>query len=288
MRVVFSAGQGCCVDVSRLAACSCGMSSSLSPFDLGRRDVWVFGGAGYLGHAVVAQLLQMGARVLCVDLPDRAAAMLEKMGLAGNGNVTAASLDAADVGALEAFVEEQCAERGVPQGLVVMTYASTAKRFDDLTAEDFDHANHGNLTATFALARAVGQRMAAAGRGSMVLFSSMYGTVSPDPRVYEAPMNPNPIEYGVGKAGIQQMARYLAVHWGPQSVRCNSVSPGPFPNSGFQQEKPEFVQRLAQKVPLGRVGQAPEIAGAVTFLLSDAASYVTGQNLAVDGGWTVW
>ncbi len=256
-----------------------------SPFDLSQRDVWVFGGAGYLGQSVVAQLVGMHARVLCVDLEGRAEAMVAKAGLQ---TVTPASLDAADTPAVEAFVQAQIAARGVPQGLVVMTYASTAKKFDDLTAEDFDSANHGNLTATFALARAVGQRMAEQGGGSIVLFSSMYGTVSPDPRMYAEPMNPNPIEYGVGKAGIQQMARYLAVHWGLQGVRCNSISPGPFPNPAFQQEKPEFIDRLAQKVPLGRVGQAPEIAGAVTFLLSDAASYITGQNLAVDGGWTVW
>ena len=159
---------------------------------------------------------------------------------------------------------------------------------DDLTAADFDQANHGNLTATFALARAVGRRMAEQGRGSMVLFSSMYGSVSPDPSVYAAPMNPNPVEYGVGKAGVQQLARYLAVHWGRQGVRCNSISPGPFPNPSIQVQQPDFVQRLAQKVPLGRVGQAEEIAGAVTFLLSDASSFITGQNLAVDGGWTSW
>ena len=130
--------------------------------------------------------------------------------------------------------------------------------------------------------------MAARGSGSIVLFSSMYGSVSPDPRVYEAPTNPNPIEYGVGKAGIQQMARYLAVHWGGQNVRCNSISPGPFPNPGIQAGQPAFIERLAGKVPLGRVGQAPEIAGAVAFLLGDAASFITGQNLAVDGGWTSW
>lgn len=257
-----------------------------SPFDLSQRDVWVFGGAGYLGQAVVAQLVQMQARVLCVDLEDRAAAMAQRAGF--GPEVTPATLDAVAIGAVEVFVEAQVQARGVPQGLVVMTYASTAKKLDDLTPEDFDRANQGNLTATFALVRAVGQRMAAAGQGSLVLFSSMYGTVSPDPRVYEAPMNPNPIEYGVGKAGIQQMARYLAVHWGSQGVRCNSLSPGPFPNPVLQAEKPGFVQRLAHKVPLGRVGQAPEIAGAVTFLLSDAASYITGQNLAVDGGWTAW
>lgn len=260
--------------------------SSPHPFDLKERSIWVFGGAGFLGAAVVSQLAEMQARVLCVDLAERAAEMVSAAGL--QAQVSAASLNAADTAAVEAFVQEQIATNGVPHGLVVMTYASTAKRFEDLTAEDFDMANHGNLTATFALARAVGQHMAEQGRGSMVLFSSMYGSVSPDPSVYAAPMNPNPIEYGVGKAGIQQMARYLAVHWGRQGVRCNSISPGPFPNPTIQFQQPEFVERLVQKVPLGRVGQATEIAGAVTFLLSDGSTFITGQNLAVDGGWTAW
>lgn len=257
-----------------------------APFSLPQHDIWVFGGAGYLGRAVVGQLAAQGARVLCVDLAGKAAQLVAAEGCAAQ--VTAATLDAADIPALEAFAQDHIATRGVPHGLVVMTYASTAKRFDDLTAAEFDAANHGNLTATFALARAVGGPMAERGSGSIVLFSSMYGSVSPDPGVYAAPMNPNPIEYGVGKAGIQQMARYLAVHWGPRGVRCNSVSPGPFPNPAIQSGQPEFIGRLAQKVPLGRVGQAPEIAGAVTFLLSDASSYITGQNLAVDGGWTAW
>lgn len=257
-----------------------------SPFHLPQRDIWVFGGAGYLGQSVVSLLVNLEARVLCVDLGERAATAVAAARL--EAQVTPATLDASDTKALDAFVSDQIASRGVPHGLVVMTYASTAKRFDDLSVEDFDNANHGNLTATFALSRVVGQRMAEQGRGSMVLFSSMYGTVSPDPRIYETPMTPNPIEYGVGKAGIQQMARYLAVHFGPQNVRVNSISPGPFPNPAIQREKPEFVQRLAQKVPLARVGQAEEIAGSVAFLLSEASSFITGQNLAVDGGWTSW
>ena len=256
--------------------------SPLSPpavFDLAGRDIWVFGGAGYLGSAVVGLLATMNARVLSVDLKEPEFE---------HENVSAASLDAHDSAAAEAFIQQQLTTRGTPDGVVIMTYASTAKQLDDLTTEDFDCANHGNLTATFSLSRTLGNAMAERGKGSLVLFSSMYGSVSPDPSIYAAPMTPNPIEYGVGKAGIQQMARYLAVHWGKQGVRCNSISPGPFPNPTLQRDKPEFIERLAQKVPLARVGQAQEIAGSVAFLLADASSFITGQNLAVDGGWTSW
>ncbi|HSI63384.1 MAG TPA: SDR family oxidoreductase [Candidatus Saccharimonadia bacterium] len=262
------------------------MQTGTHPFDLTGQNIWVFGGAGYLGRAVVRLLAQMQARVLCVDMEQRAQQFLQEENL--GSAVTAASLDVTDTAVTETFVAENVSSHGVPDGLAVLTYASTAKRMDDLTAEDFDRVNHGNLTATFVLARAVGQHMVNHGGGSMVLFSSMYGSVSPDPYVYEAPTNPNPIEYGVGKAGIQQMARYFGVHWGRQGVRCNSISPGPFPNPVIQRDQAEFVERLAAKVPLGRVGQADEIAGSVAFLLGKGSSYITGQNLAVDGGWTSW
>lgn len=120
------------------------------------------------------------------------------------------------------------------------------------------------------------------------MFSSMYGMVSPNDEVYEAPMNKNPLEYGVGKAGVIQMTKYLAVHWAKQQLRVNCISPGPFPNPAVQQSHPDFIARLARKSPMGRIGIANEIAGPVAFLLSDISSYITGHNLVVDGGWTSW
>ena len=246
----------------------------------------MFGGVGYLGQSVVELLHNAGANVLCIDLADRAESFVSSRHF--GATVHAASLDIGDTQAATQFVEQQSKQRAVPHGVVNLTFASTAKTLEELSEQEFDHVNHVGLTATFLLSREIGTRMAQAGRGSIVLFSSMYGSVSPDPGVYEAPMNKNPIEYGVGKAGIIQMTRYLAVHWGKQNVRCNCISPGPFPNPGVQTSHPEFIERLAGKSPMGRIGQPGEIAGAVQFLLSDAASYITGQNLFVDGGWTSW
>lgn len=252
---------------------------------LEQKKIWVIGGAGYLGQAIVQLLHEYGAGVLCIDMENKAAAFLNAAGLNG---VAAASFDVNDTAAIPEFIKQQVALHGAPYGLVNLTFGSTAKTLEDLTAEDFDRVSHTALTATFILSREVSTYMQQNGGGSIVLFSSMYGMVSPNAEVYEAPMNKNPLEYGVGKAGVIQMTRYLAVHWAKQGVRCNCISPGPFPNPTVQKNHPDFIARLAKKSPTGRVGAAEEIAGPVAFLLSDAASYITGHNLVVDGGWTSW
>ncbi|MBL7699890.1 MAG: SDR family oxidoreductase [Chitinophagaceae bacterium] len=249
------------------------------------KDIWVFGGAGYLGRAIVQLLNAAGANVLCVDLDDRAHSFTDTL---QSKRVTPVTLNITDTIATREFIKRQIEERGAPHGLVILTTVATDKKLEEITAEDFDHVNHGALTSVFLLAREVGTAMANEGRGSIVLFSSMYGMVSPDPNAYREPMNKNPVEYGMGKAGIIQMTRYLAVHWAKQNVRCNCVSPGPFPNPSVQKLHPEFIERLAAKTPMGRIGVSHEISGAVAFLLSDASTYVTGHNLVVDGGWTIW
>jgi NAD(P)-dependent dehydrogenase (short-subunit alcohol dehydrogenase family) len=101
-------------------------------------------------------------------------------------------------------------------------------------------------------------------------------------------MAPNPIDYGASKAATLQLSRYLAMHYGPDGVRYNCITPGPFPNPTVQKNHPSFIADLNKKTVLHRVGQNHEIVGPTLFLLTDSASFVTGHSLVVDGGWTIW
>ncbi len=195
-------------------------------------------------------------------------------------------LNACDEAAVRRVVDHAVATYGGLHVTVCATYRSIGKYVEEIAIEEFREAVSDNLAAALILSRESARVMKEG--GSIILFSSMYGQVAPDPRVYIPPMKPNPIEYGVAKAGIIQMAKYLAASWGPRNIRVNAIAPGPFPFPSTQETEPDFTARLAAKTMLGRVGRQDEIAGAVVYLASDEASYVTGETIAVNGGWTAW
>ncbi len=253
---------------------------------LAGKTIWVTGGAGYLGSAITRELDAAGAKVLCFDRPGHADALIAEHKLA---HTVPLALDINDAAALPAALEPLLAEHGAPDGVVhLVTASSGGKRLEQLAPEEFQRTFDLALTPTFVLCRLLAERMKPRGSGSFVLFSSMYGVVAPDARIYHDPMAPNPIDYGASKAATLQLSRYFAMHYGSAGIRFNCVTPGPFPNPTVQKNHPDFIRDLGEKTLLRRIGQNSEIVGPTLFLLTDSASFVTGHSLVVDGGWTTW
>ncbi len=249
------------------------------------KTILVAGGAGYLALPVSKLIASQGANVVLADInPERLAAAEAEVKAVG-GEVLALPLDIGDEESILAAVRGAAQKFGGLHGMVNATFGSTGKRFEELTAADFDRTNRLNLTGSFILAREAAKHMSAG--GAMVLYASMYGVVAPNPANYPGDMAPNPIEYGAGKAGMIQMVRYMAGHFGPAGIRVNAVAPGPYPHQATQDDS-VFMGNLARQTMLGRIGRQDEMAGPTAFLLSDAASYITGHCLNVDGGWTAW
>jgi NAD(P)-dependent dehydrogenase (short-subunit alcohol dehydrogenase family) len=253
---------------------------------LADKTVWVTGGAGYLGSAITAELDAQGAKVLCCDLPGRAAAFTAEKRLQRTLPI---DLDVSDVAGAPMAIARLVEQHGLPDGFVHLPTASSKGVFlSELPLADFRRTFDVALTPTFVFCRELAERMKARGSGSFVLFASMYGMVAPDPRIYEAPMRPNPVDYGAAKAALIQLTRYLATYYGADGLRFNCVTPGPFPNPKVQAADPRFITELGRKTALGRIGRNHEIAGPTLFLLTDSASFVTGHSLVVDGGWTLY
>ena len=261
---------------------------ALTRFDLSGKVAWVIGGAGLLGTEVCGALAEHGAHVICSDLRQDQAEIVVRALRSRNLTADASSVDIGDESQVVNATAKIGAEFGRLDVLINMTYFYTKKAWDELSASDFDAGLRVTLTGAFVATREVGKLMRSQGSGSIIHFSSMYGVVSPDPRMYPASQAVNPIDYGVAKAGILQLVRYQAVQLAAAGVRVNAIVPGPFPIPSTQGQDSEFMQRLKAKVPMGRVGNPREISGAVVFLASDSASYVTGTQIVVDGGWTAW
>ena len=258
--------------------------TSLDLFRLDGRIAFVSAARGHLGRAMTRALCEAGAHVIVNGRDDVALKTYEDE-LRGHGfSVARAVFDVADISAVRAFFA------GLPRLdiLVNNAIAMTPKPFAELSADDFAQTYASAVTAAFESVRAalpaLKAAVAAAGEASVVSIASMYGSVSPDARLYATRENQSPFHYGPAKAGLMQLSRHLAAELGPEKIRVNTLAPGPFP----ARAEPAFARALAARSMLGRVGDACEIAGPLLFLASKASSYMTGANLACDGGWTAW
>ncbi len=257
-------------------------------FDLNGKTAFVAGGAGYLALPVCREMLKQGAAVVIGDFNrgKLEAAVKELSSEFSDDAVSGFYFDIGDERSINDSIDGVIERFGSLDIVVNATFFSVGKSVEELTADEFDKANRINITGSFVLARSAANVMTEG--GSIVLFSSMYGLISPNESDYPEGMYKNPVEYGAGKAAINQLTRYLAAHYAKSKIRVNAIAPGAFPWESMQDDNKEFMENLSKKCMLGRIGKRDEIAGTVVYLASDASTYMTGQVLSVDGGITAW
>jgi NAD(P)-dependent dehydrogenase (short-subunit alcohol dehydrogenase family) len=262
---------------------------------LGGKVCVITGGLGLIGGALVRAFARAGGRVVITDL-DHAACVERARGLGrdalGHGaDITkreslaallAAVLDRHD--RLDVLVN--CAAIDDKLG----ASAARDSAFEHYPLERWQHVLDANITGTFLACQVLGSAMLAGPRRdrSIINVASIYGVVAPDQALYRTPDGAQPFfkaaSYPTSKAAVLGFTRYLAAYWGAAGIRVNALTPG-----GVEAGQPDhFVERYAARTPLGRMATADDYGGPAVFLASDDASYLTGSNLVVDGGFTAW
>ncbi len=277
------------------------MSNETPPlFDLTDRVVCITGGGGFLGRDFVRAFIDAGARVAVIDhnVALAEAAIVDAHGT--EKNTLAIEADVTDPKAVEDFTQQLLQKWGGKIDVLVNSAAIDPKfdadvarqqchTFEDQPLELWKQSLDVNLTGTFLCCQTVGKTMVESAAGTIINIASTYGVVAPDQRLYQRDEETEqtlfkPAAYPVTKAGVLHLTRYLAAYWANTGVRVNSLTP----HGVFDSQDEQFLRRFAERSPLGRMARPEEITGPLLFLASDAASYVNGANLVVDGGWTAW
>lgn len=256
----------------------------------GRRAL-ITGGAGHIGRAMAETLAELGADLILVDRPGVGyGSLVETLEREWKVQVQTLECDLAlqeERSRLIRVVVQQ--NKGLDILINNAAYAAPpgiqgwVTDFEHQSVDVWRQALEVNLTAAFDLCRGFSILLKESRRGSIINLSSIYGAYGPDYRLYEGTPMGNPAAYGAAKGGLIQLTRWLSTTLAPH-VRANTLSPG-----GVFRNQPEvFVRRYEARTPLGRMATEDDFRGAIAYLASDMSMYVTGQNLAVDGGWGVW
>lgn len=236
--------------------------------------VIVTGGSGLIGRELIADINKKGGKAINADI-----------GVSTDLSAGTLYMDITDDDSIQEGLNLIVREYGRIDGLVNNAYPRTndwGTRFEDINPDSWRENVDMQLNSYFVCCQKASKIMVEAGYGAIVNIASIYGVVGNDFTLYEDYGGTSPAAYAAIKGGIINFTRYLASYYGRKGVRVNCVSPGGI----LDNQHSSFIARYEAKVPMGRLGKPDDIAPAVSFLLSDEARYITGQNLVVDGGWT--
>jgi len=266
------------------------MNRGTEIFSLTGKTALITGATGHLGTSMSFILAEAGAKVL-INSPsaERSNALVSRLEAEGHA-AESAVFDVTSPSEVAAFTTRL---QGLPLHILVNNaYVGGAGSVECAESEAYSTSYDVTMVAAHCLFKAMLPSLRLAtqecGDAAVINLASMYALVSPDHRIYESASAVNPPFYGAAKAALLQWTRYAACEFGKEGIRVNAISPGPFPSLFIQAANPDFIETLAAKVPMGRIGTPDEIRGPMLFLASSAASFVNGANLVVDGGWTCW
>lgn len=268
------------------------------PFSVKDKIAIVTGGLGQLGRQFSLALADRGAKVAIFDIRTEPQWITERFGdRSDDESLMFIRADITSRCSIEAGLSQVNAKWGIPHALINNAALDSPPHapveengpFEGYPESSWDTVIEVGLKGAFLCCQVVGGQIAAAGRGSVVNVSSIYGMVSPDQRIYEyrrAGGTPffKPVSYSASKSGLFNLTRYLATYWADRNVRVNILTLG----GVFNNQDDRFLANYSARVPLGRLAREDEYNGAIVFLLSDASSYMTGANVVIDGGWTAW
>lgn len=247
----------------------------------------VTGGAGYLGSAISETLAELGANLILASRDQQKCEKKCKEIEAARGvRAVGLQLDVLSKESVASFVEEVHRNFDAIDLLVNNAWSGNKNSWESISDEDWNYDINMSLNSVFRLTKALFPDLQKT-HGVILNIASMYGHIGPDYRIYDGKEFANPPSYGAAKAGVIQFTKYLASFLSPYGIRVNALSPGAFPHPPTQKHE-GFMQKLGSKNPMNRIGQPDELKGAVALLCSDAGSYITGQNVCVDGGWAIW